>query len=140
MSTEENKALHRIFTEEVMNLGRLSAADKFVATELVDHGAFPGLPPGLEGFKQSMAILRAGFPDVHFTLDDEIAEGDKVVVRTTMHGTHRGTFAGIPPTGKQVSVQTIDIVRIAHGKIVEHWGLQDNLSMMQLLGVVSAPA
>jgi len=139
MSVEENKIMHRRFTLESLNHGNLAVADELAAADLVDHNAPPGLAPGLAGFKQFVTRLRAGFPDVAFTIEDEIAEGDKVVVRTTMRGTHTGEFLGIPPTGRKVTMGTVDIVRIANGKIVEHWGQQDTLGMLQQLGVIPMP-
>ena len=84
-------------------------------------------------------MFRSAFPDFKVTIDDMIAEGDKVVVRGTWSGTHKGEFMGIPATGKSVSFGVIDTVRIAGGKMVEHWGLMDNFRLMQQLGVIPAP-
>ena len=139
MSTEENKAMHHRFGEELFNKGNFAVADELLATNLVDHNPFPGQAPGPEGVKQIATMLRAAFPDIHFTWDDKIVEGDKAVIRSTMRGTHKGEFLGIPATGKQVAVTGIDIVRIEGGKIVEHWGQQDTLGMMQQLGATSPP-
>jgi steroid delta-isomerase-like uncharacterized protein len=86
-----------------------------------------------------MAMFRQAFPDSYFTVEDMVAEGDKVATRKTFHGTHQGEFMGIPPTGQQVSVGLIDIVRIADGKVVEHWSMGDNLGMMQQLGIIVEP-
>ena len=132
----DNKSLHRRFVEEVFNQGNLAAVDELVAPDIIDHNAFPGLTPGSEGVKQIASILRAAFPDIHYTLEDEIAEGDKAVVRDTMRGTHRGEFMGIAPTGKQVTVGGMDITRWSNGKIVEHWAQFDTLGLLQQLGVV----
>jgi predicted ester cyclase len=84
-------------------------------------------------------MFRQAFPDSYFTIEDMIAEGDKVVTRKTFHGTHEGEFMGIPPTRRRVSISLIDIVRIAGGRVVEHWSLADNLGMMQQLGVIPQP-
>ena len=84
-------------------------------------------------------MLRAGFPDLHVTVEDIIAEGDKVVGRTTIRGSHTGEFMGMAPTGKQFTIQAIDVMRFAGGKVVEHWGNQDDLGMMQQLGVIPTP-
>ena len=85
-----------------------------------------------------MVALRQAFPDLHVTVDEMLSDGDKVVIRSTMKGTHKGTFMNIPATGKPISVEGIDIVRISYGRAVEHWGVTDNLTMMQQLGLVPA--
>jgi len=140
MSVEENKAILRRMYEEIHNKGNLAAADEFVASEFVDHNPpGPGVPPGPEGVKQGLGMFRAAFSDFHATIEDMIAEGDKVVARLTITGTHKGEFMGIAPTGKQVTVGVIDIVRIAGGKMVERWGQEDMLGMMQQLGIVPPP-
>ncbi len=138
MSIEENKAMtRRIF--EVFNTGNMALADEVIAADIVDHQAPPGTEPGLAGFKQIVSMFRTAFPDVQMTIDDMIVEGDKVVTRSTMGGTHQGEFMGIPPTGKQFTATTIDIVRFAGGKAVEHWGNSDDLGMLQQLGVIPTP-
>ena len=138
MSTEENKVLIRRFYEEVFNKRNLAALDEFYAPDHVDHTLPPGLPVGPEGTKQAIAMILSGFPDLHVTIEDMIAEGDKVVIRFTTHGTQLGRLGGIPPTGKQVAVSTIEITRIADGRIVEDWGLDDRLGMLQQLGLAPA--
>ena len=138
--SEENKALFRRMFEEVINQGNISLIDELVAPDFVEHEELPpGIPPGREAVKQMFTMFRGAFPDLNATIDDVIAEGDKVVARSTWSGTHKGEFMGIPPTGKSVSFGVIDIVRIAGGKFVEHWGQMDNMSMMQQLGVIPAP-
>ena len=84
-------------------------------------------------------MLRSGIPDFKATIDDVVAEGDRVVIRMTFRGTQTGEFMGMPPTGKSISVGVIDIFRIAGGKIVEHWGQMDSMGMMQQLGAIPAP-
>jgi len=138
MSTEDNKALIRRFYEEVFNKKNLAAIDDFFAPDHVDHTLPPGLPVGPEGTKQAIAMTLTAFPDLHLTIEDMIAEGDKVVTWFTTHGTQRGALGDIPPTGKQVTVSTIEITRIAGGKIVEDSGLDDRLGMLQQLGLVPA--
>jgi len=138
MSVEENKALIRRFYEEVFNKKNLAAIDEFYAPNHVDHTLPPGLPVSPEGTKQAIAMTLTALPDLHLTIEDMIAEGDKVVTWFTTHGTQQGAFGGIPPTGKQVAVSTIEITRIADGKIVEDWGLDDRLGMLQQLGLVPA--
>lgn len=140
MSTEENKALLKRFYAEVFNEGNLDLIDELIAADAIEHEALPGLEgTGREVVKQFIAIVRSAFPDVRIHVHDVIAEGEKVVARVTLTGTHQGEFLGIPPTGKQIEVGTIDIVRVADGKLVEHWGVTDNLTMMQQLGVVPTP-
>jgi steroid delta-isomerase-like uncharacterized protein len=105
----------------------------------VDHNPFPGQAPGREGVKQIITDMRASFPDLKVTQEDQIAEGDKVVTRWSASGTHKGDFQGIPPTGKLVEVMGIVIDRIAGGKIVDHWEQFDAMSMMIQLGAIPAP-
>jgi len=137
MSAEENKERFRNFMEEVANRGNMAALDEFVASDFVEREELPpGAPPGRDAVEYFFTMVRTGFPDLQVTLDDVIAEGDKVVARTTWRGAHRGEFMGIPPTGKTVAFTAIDIVRYAGGKMVEHWGQIDNLGLLQQLGVV----
>ena len=139
MSTEENKALVRRFVDEVQSGGNIDAVDDLCSPEFVNHSAPPGVPSNCEGVKQVTAMFRRAFPDSYFTVEDMVAEGDKVATRKTFHGTHQGEFMGIPPTGHRVSIGLIDIVRIADGKVVEHWSLGDNLGMMRQLGAIPTP-
>jgi predicted ester cyclase len=141
MSTEANKAISRRFLKEIFSQGNLAVADEIIAPDHVDSGpgTLPGLPPGPEGSKQLVTVYRNAFPDVQFTLDEQIAEGDKVVTRFTAHGTHKGELAGIPPTGKSSTVTGMSVDRIVNGKIVESWGIFDQFGMMQQLGVIPVP-
>jgi len=139
MSAEENKALHRRFFEELFNQGNLERADELVAANYVNHNPAPGETPGLEGLKQFVTTLRTAFPDIQFTLDDQIAEGDRVTTRFTATGTHQAEFAGIPATGKPIRITAINIHRVAEGKIQEGWLNWDALGMMQQLGVIPTP-
>jgi steroid delta-isomerase-like uncharacterized protein len=139
MSVEDNKALIREIIEEVWNKGNLAAVDRYFAPDYVDHTPFPGQGPGPEGYRQVVATIREAFPDLHLTLGDILAEGDKVAFRYTMEGTHQGDFMGIPPTGKPFSVGGMIFARIAEGKAVERWANLDTLGMMQQLGVVPSP-
>lgn len=138
MSVEQNKALDRRYVGEVLDKGNLAVIDEIMAPNYVGH--VPGFPPSdREGDKQLIAMFRAAFPDLHFTLEDQIGEGDKVVHRLTGRGTHKGEFQGIPPTGKQVTVTGININRFAEGKVVESWGIIDMLGLLQQLGVIPVP-
>ena len=140
MSTEQNKAIARRFLEEVFGQGKLAVADEIVAPDHVDHGpsTLPGMPTGPEGSKMVVTIYRNAFPDIHFTIDEQIAEGDKVVTRWTGRGTHKGELAGIPATGKSATVTGVGVDRIVNGKIVESWGIFDQFGMMQQLGIIPA--
>src|SRR5512134_1882367 len=140
MSIEQNKALVRQMVEEVFNRGNISLAGEFMAPDFVEREELPpGIPRDREGVKQLTTMLRSAFPDFKATIDDIVAEGDKVVIRQTWSGTQRGEFMGIPPTGRSVSFGVIDIIRIADGKFVEHWGQMDSMSLMQQLGAIPAP-
>ncbi len=141
MSTETNKAVARRFLIEVFGQGKLAVADEIVAPEHVDRGpgSVPGLPPGPEGAKMFVTVYRNAFPDVQFTIDEQIAEGDKVMTRWTAHGTHKGELAGVPPTGKSATVTGMAVDRIVNGKIVESWGIFDQFGMLQQLGVIPTP-
>lgn len=140
MSTEQNKAFVRQMVEEVFNQGNVSRIDEFMAHNFVEHEELPpGIPRDGEGVKQLTTMLRSAFPDFKATIDDIFAEGDKVVVRQTWSGSQKGEFMGIPPTGRSVSFGVIDILRIADGKCVEHWGQMDSMSLMQQLGAIPAP-
>jgi steroid delta-isomerase-like uncharacterized protein len=137
MSVEENKAIALRGIEEVWNQGNLDAADEIYATDYVYHD--PGNPAGwhgLEGIKQAVSTYRAAYPDLHFTVEDIVAEGDKVVVRWTGVGTHNGELMGIPPTGKLVATPGLNLIRYKEGKAVEEWSGWDTLGMMQQLGVI----
>ncbi len=134
MSTEENKALVRRYLAEVYNNKNMAAIDELMASNFVAHAYGP--PGDREGYKQTVSMLFTGFPDYHLTVEDMVAEGDRVAVRFTWRGTHKGEFAGIGPTGKQVNVTAMTIHRISDGKVVETWGLVDRLGQMQQLDVI----
>ena len=139
MSTEENKAMVRRCIEDVFNKHNVSALGEFLAPNVVHHSLPPGVPQDREGFKQFVSMLLAAFPDFHITVEDMVAEGDKVVALATTGGTHKGEFIGIPPTGKQATWTEIFIWRIDGGKAVEMWAELDQLGMMQQLGVMPPP-
>ena len=137
MSDEErNKALLRRFYEELWSQGDLDAISELVADDFVDHHPLPGAPPGREGLAALITTWRTAFPDMRETCEALIAEGDKVVGRFTMRGTHSGEFMGVPRTGQRVTMSGIDIVRVAGGKIAEFWYGEHLLELMQQLGTV----
>jgi steroid delta-isomerase-like uncharacterized protein len=136
MSAEDNEALIRRFVDEVQSGGNIDLVDEICSPGFVNHSAPPGIPADREGIKIVAAMFRRAFPDSYFTVEDMVAEGDKVATRKTFHGTHGGEFMGIPPSGRSVSMGLIDIVRISDGRVVEHWSMGDTLGMMQQLGVI----
>jgi steroid delta-isomerase-like uncharacterized protein len=142
MSTEQNKAIVRRIFEEAFGQGNLAVLDEIIAPDQVNGGpgALPEMPPGPEGNKMLITAYRNAFPDLHFTVDEQIAEGNMVVTRWTAHGTHNGELAGIPPTGKRATVVGMGVDRVENGKIVASWGLFDQFGMLQQLGVIPAPA
>lgn len=141
MTTDQNKALVHRMAEEGLGKNNWSIVTETFAASYVEHQPTPpGLPTGLEGFKQFTTQFRTAFPDLRYTIDDEIAEGDKVVQRVTGQGTMKGSFAGMPATGMHATWSEIHISRLKDGKIVEHWGSVDQLGMLQQLGHAPAPA
>jgi steroid delta-isomerase-like uncharacterized protein len=134
MSSETNKALVRRHFDEIWNQYRLDVADQLVDPSYTTHFPVPGQPPGIAGFRFAVEMLHTSFPDLTITVEDLIAEGDKVVARLRAQGTHRAPFRGIAPTGRVVSWTGIRIFRIADRKIVEHWANWDDLSLLQQLG------
>ena len=135
--SEENKELSRRSMEELFNMGNLDAADEFIAQDHVHHD--PTMPEeghGPEDFKQFASMYRSAFPDVHIEIEDQIAEGDKVVSRWVARGTHEGDLMGIAPTGNRVTTAGMTIDRIADGKIAETWDNYDAMGMMQQLGAI----
>jgi steroid delta-isomerase-like uncharacterized protein len=139
MSLEANKEVIRAYVETIFNQRQVERADELVAPDYLDHTALPGQAPGLEGAKQKWAMYLAGLPDLRVTIEELVAEGDKVAVRRSYAGTHRGELLGIPPTGKQVRLGGISIFRLDGGKIAEQWEQLDRLALMQQLGVLPTP-
>jgi steroid delta-isomerase-like uncharacterized protein len=139
MGTQENKASASRFVEEVINRGNVSLIDELSGANFVDHSLPPGVDPTPEGFKAFMATFRAAFPDLHYTIEDSIAEGDRVVQRTTARGTMKGDFQGMPASGKSATWSEIHITRFENGKAVEHWAVVDQLGMLAQLGFAQAP-
>jgi steroid delta-isomerase-like uncharacterized protein len=143
MSVERNKQRLQRLYDELFNAGSLDVAHELIAPDAVDHEA---LPPGITGtvpeqLQQFVSLFRSAFPDLHLTAQDMIGEGDRVVARVTITGTHQGEFQGMSATGKPIDVQLIDIVRFDDaGMMVEHWAVTDNLGMLQQLGAVPAAA
>ena len=138
MSAEQNKALVRRVFEEGINKHNLNVFDELLASNYVNHN-MPMPAPGPEGLKQVVSMFLASFSNFQITLEDVIADGDKVATRGTWRGTHQGNFMGIPATGKSVVVSYSDIWYIENGRAVENWVQMDMLGLMQQLGVAPAP-
>ena len=137
MSAEENKTVSRRVAQEIFNGGNLDLADELYAPNYVLHD--PSLPEDLhgpEGIKQYAATSLGAFPDARVTVEDQVAEGDKVVNRWTATGTHTGDLMGMSPTGRRIEISGITINRFSGGKIAEDWYQSDDLGMMQQLGVI----
>jgi steroid delta-isomerase-like uncharacterized protein len=135
--SEENKALARRWAEEVMNQRNLDAVDEIYASDFVGHD--PTMPEdvrGVEGIREFYGMYQSAFPDAEIAIEDQVAEGDKVVSRWTGRGTHQGELMGVPPSGNRVEVTGITISRTERGKVVEEWNNYDALGMMQQIGAV----
>jgi steroid delta-isomerase-like uncharacterized protein len=139
--SEENKAIIRRMIDEVLSgQGNLDVADELFAPDYVGHNpASPQDTRGPEGVKEFASMFRSAFPDVHFSVEDQVAKGDKVVTRWRGSGTHQGALMGIPPTGNRVSFVGITINRLEGGKVAEEWQIFDTLGMMQQLDAIPSP-
>jgi len=138
MSDSENIAILGRFIEEVINQGRLDAANELVEEDFIELDPLPGQRQGREGLKEVIAMMREGFPDLHWVVDETVAAGDKVVSRFTWTGTHKGVFLGIPATNEAVTVRGVVIDRLNAGKMADSRILMDTLGLMQQLGVIPA--
>ncbi len=140
MSAEENKAVVRRYIEEAFNQGNLDVVDEVIATDGVHHANVWDEPlRGPDERRQAVARWRNAFPDLRMTLDELIAEGEKVSYRWTARGTHQGEFLGIAPTGKQMTTTGIVIERLTNGKFTEGWTSSDTLGLMRQLGGIPEP-
>jgi steroid delta-isomerase-like uncharacterized protein len=138
-TTEENKAQFRRAYEELLNGGNLDVAEELVAPDFFNHEAPPGQNSGPESMRGLTTMLRTAFPDLHFEIEELIAEGATVAGRLTMSGTHQGPLMGMPPTGRSMQQAHMHFVRFRDGLAVEQWGVRDDLAMMQQLGVITPP-
>jgi predicted ester cyclase len=139
MSQEQMKEAFRTVIEAAYGSGKLEALDDLFAPDFVEHQA--GItPPTLEGLKGSIAYLRNAFPDLKVTIEEMTVDGDRLWARLSGRGTHRGVFAGVPPTGRPITVTVMDEARFKGGRIVEHWGVADQLALMAQIGALPKPA
>ena len=134
----DNEAMYRRLIEEGFNQGNLAVIDELVAPNAREHQR--GAGDGIEGTKDTIKYLRSAFPDFKITIDEVVVSGDKVWARQRGGGTNLGRFAGHPPTGKTAYIEVFDVVRFEDGKLVEHWGVPDQLGMMMALGLIAPPA
>jgi steroid delta-isomerase-like uncharacterized protein len=137
MSPDQQKAIFRRATEEVWNGGDAAAVEVFFAPDFVNHNPFGGTSPDRAGMCQAVRLLHTALPDFHSTIEDMIAEGDLVVARMTLRGTHMGELLGISPSGERIAMMTISIVRIANGQIVERWNMSDTLGLLRQIGTIT---
>ena len=139
MSTEHNKAIVRRMVEEAQSRHNLATVDELFAPNFVDHSVPAGLPPGRDGVKMQFSMFFAAFPDLHVVIHDQVAEGDEVVTRKTFHGTHQGDLMGIPPSGRPIAFDVIDILRLKDGKITDVWHNFANADILQQLDYTLVP-
>ena len=135
----ELKDKARQIWEVVFPAGDVDALGEILASDAVDHQARPDEPQGLDGAIQTMHWLRQVFSDQRWEIHQVVGEGDTVVVRATHHARHTGELMGIPATGRQVAYDYVHIVRFRDGKVVEHWGVRDDMTLMRQLGVLPEP-
>ena len=140
VSVEENKALARRWFEEVFNAQNFDVADEITAQDAVNHDpTLTDLPSGPEGDRHVVNLYHDAFPDAQITVEEQIAEGDRVVTRWTGRGTHQGELMGVPPSGNRVEIAGMTINRVSGGKIAETWTNYDALGMMQQIGAIPSP-
>ena len=139
MQAAESKRIVRRFIDEYQTGASDAAFAELLHPDVIDHSRPPGIAPGAQGVRQQFDGFRAGLPDFRATILHQVAEGDLVMTHKVFHGTHTGELLGIPPTGREVEILVIDVVRVADGRIVEHWGIVDRLGLLQQLGAIPEP-
>lgn len=133
----DNEQIFTRFWDEVVTGGNLDAIDELVADDIIEHEeGFPGQPPGKEGVKFFVNTLREAFPDIKAKAGNTLADGNLAAGEATLTGTHKGEFMGVPASGKSFEVDSVDIIRVEDGKVAEHWGVTDNMSLMQQIGAI----
>lgn len=139
MLMQEARSVVRGFIEDVINQGNIDAADQYFWEDMVEQVPFPGQGPGIEGLKDVLRMMRSAFPDMHWTVEEQIAEGDRVMTRFEWTGTHQGNFLGVPATGRAVKTWGMVIDRLEEGRIKDTRILMDALGLMMQLGAVGSP-
>jgi steroid delta-isomerase-like uncharacterized protein len=137
---DQGKDLLKRFYDEVMVDGNLDLISELCTEDVVDHEAPPGMPEGIEGVRMFIQSFRTAFPDIQVEVQSAVEEGDMVAARSRVTGTHEGEFMGVPPSHNRVDFEWIDMIRLEGDKCAEHWGVSDNLAMMQQIGAVPATA
>jgi steroid delta-isomerase-like uncharacterized protein len=132
----DTSSLVRDYYLAALNLGRFDRLDTLLTDDFTDHETMIGIPPTRDGLKTKYGLLRAGFSDFRFSLEDLVPDRDRVAVRVTVSGTHDGDFMGRPPTGRTFEVTSVGIFRVAGGRLAEHWGVFDQLGMLGQLGAL----
>ncbi len=139
-ASEAAKNVVRRNTEDVQGKGDWRLFDELFADDFVDHTTQPGTTPDKAGVRKLYGYLREAFPDFHADIHWQLADGDRVTTYKTYHGTHRGTFLGVPPTHRKITFEAVDVMRVRDGKITDHWGVGNLLSIMQQLGAWAPPS
>ncbi len=140
MSVEQNKTVVRRYYEEVLNRGHIAVLDELATDDYVENDPFPNQGNGRDDLKARVSTLLTAFSPCTFTIEDVVAEGDRVVVRWRSSGNHSGDFLGMPPTNHDYTITGIDIHRLSGGRVAEHWHVVDQLSQLQQLGMIPSPA
>lgn len=134
MSVDANKVVVQRLYDDLFNRARLGVADELVAVGCISHAAPLGTPVGPDGLRQAVALLRAAFPDGRYVIEDLVGEDDRMAARLLFQGTHRGPFRGLVPTGRRVTQAQVHLLRLAEGRVAEHWALRDDLGLLEQLG------
>ncbi len=140
LQAAQHRALAHRFYDEVVSGGAVDLIDELFAPDFVDHEVFPGVTPDRAGVRQFVEQFRTAFPDTRWTVEDLLTDGDRMAARVRIRGTHRGTFLDIPATGRQIDFTTMDFIRFAGDRVVEHWGVTDTMTLMQQLGTIPEDA
>lgn len=140
MSTEDNKAIARRFVDEVLSKHDIGAIDQLFAADFVNHTPLPGVPPTRDGVKGFFSKFFAAFPDLNVSIHEQIAERTRVMNYMRLIGTHKGDFMGVPGTDNHIEIDEVIIMHLAGDEIAAYWVIFDRLSLMQQMGVISAPA
>src|SRR5579885_3105629 len=135
----DNAAIVRQFTEQVLNAGHIERTGQFFWEDVEEQVPLPGQGPGLEGLQKVLTEFKAAFPDIHWTIEEQISEADRVMTRFTWTGTHRGPFLGVPPTGRRISIWGVVIDRFVNGRIKQTRIIMDTLGMLTQMGAIPAP-
>jgi len=139
-TSEEAKAVVRRNTEEVQSQGRFEVFEELFADDFLDHTTQPGTTPDKAGVRKLYTYMRQAFPDFHADIHWQLVHGDRVTTFKTYHGTHEGTFLGIPPTHRKIHFESVDVMRVQNGRITDHWGVGNLLSLMRQIGGWTPPS